>query len=161
MSEKQERFGDDIFFYLKDEDYGWMSNFYPSEFKINGIKYKTVEHYYQSMKSSDPKIQEWIRNAPKPYLAMRAGRNLRDKDGFNKEEWENKKIEVMHTGIIAKFRQNLDLWEKLKATGDRKIHEASPSDKFWGFTGGDYLGKTLEMVRHETRFSPHDPLDRD
>ena len=34
-------------------EYRWLSNFYDCDIIINDIKYKSVEHAYQSMKTAD------------------------------------------------------------------------------------------------------------
>lgn len=39
-----------IYFYRKNEPYGFMSNFYPSAIQVDGKAYPTVEHYFQSQK---------------------------------------------------------------------------------------------------------------
>jgi len=148
---KQKRIEDGkkhIYFYLKDDDYGWMSNFYPSVLNIDGMTYPTVEHYYQSMKTFDGAIHVWISNAPKPFLAMTIGRKLRGKDGFDKDEWEKIKVNVMLNGLRHKFHQ-LDMKELLLKTGNAVLHEDSPSDKFWGVKGKDQLGKCLMQIREE------------
>ena len=148
---KQERIEDGkkhIYFYLKDDEYGWMSNFYPSVLIIDGMTYPTVEHFYQSMKTLDGAIRVWIANAPKPFLAMTIGRKLRDKDGFDQKYWETIKVNVMLIGLRHKFR---DPWlrRKLLDTEDAVLHEDSPSEKFWGVKGKDQLGKCLMEVRQE------------
>ena len=37
---------------------------------------------------------------------------------------------------MAKFSQNPELWEVLKATGNRILVEASPRDRIWGIGMG-------------------------
>jgi ribA/ribD-fused uncharacterized protein len=136
-----------IFFYLKDNEYGWLSNFYPSPIRIRDKYYPTVEHFYQAMKTEDSAISDWIASAPKPYLALRAGQNLRDKDGFNRLEWEKDKKTIMYVGLICKFEQHPDLRTKLLNTGDAILHEDSPTDRYWGVKGQDMLGKILMEIR--------------
>ena len=160
LSEKQERLGDDIYFYLKDEEYGFLSNFYPSPFIIEETTYKTVEHFYQSMKTDDPLIRDWINNAPKPYLAMKAGKYLIEKDGFIKN-WENMKTSYMKIGLLAKFDQNQDLRNKLLETGNARLHEKSPTDLFWGYLGADMLGLLLMDVRNSMRIKYDEKEGRD
>jgi ribA/ribD-fused uncharacterized protein len=137
---------EDIYFYLKDEEYGWMSNFWTSSFYVGQKYYPTVEHYYQSKKTTDKYVERWIREAPKPYLAMKAGRMLRPKDGF-KEDWEIVKLKIMKDGLWFKFSSNPVLKKKLLDTGDAVLHEKSPTDLFWGYLGADMLGKLLMELR--------------
>ena len=147
------RLTEEINFYSRDSKYGWLSNFARFNQMIDGITYKTNEHYYQSEKAISDEDKEWIRNAPSPYLAMNGGRSLR----YGKEmrpDWNNAKVQIMLTGLRAKFSQNPDLKAQLLATGNAILHENSPSDMFWGKKGQDVLGKLLMLVRDELRRSP-------
>ena len=139
----------EINFYYRKKRYGWLSNFERAKQVVNGAVYPTNEHYYQSMKTNDLDIWEWIRNAPSPYLAMVVGRGLRKKEIG--DDWDEIKVEVMLKGLRAKFTQNADLREKLLATGDAVIHEDSPTDMLWGKKGKDMLGKLLMRVREEIK----------
>jgi len=155
----------EIYFYLKDDEYGWMSNFYPCEIrvirrvKLDGLGptieipviYPNVEQMYQACKSSDELVSAWIAEAPKPYLAMVVARQLREKDGYDAKKWEEIKLPVMKGAIKKKFEQNPALLEMLLETGDMPIHEDSPTDIFWGVKGQDQLGKILMEVRGELR----------
>ena len=138
-----------IYFYLKDEEHGWLSNFWPSPFIAeDGKTYPTVEHYYQSRKTTDLKVREWIRLAPKPYLAMKAGRNLRDKDGLP-EDWDEYKDICMMNALRMKFSSNAELARKLMATGQAILGEDSPTDMYWGRRGKNVLGNLLMRLRNE------------
>jgi ribA/ribD-fused uncharacterized protein len=140
-----------ILFYLKDEQYGWLSNFWPSQVVgEDGIVYPTSEHYYQAHKTNDQRIRRWIADAPKPYLAMKAGRNLREKDGVP-ADWETYKVQVMANALHLKFKQNPGLARKLLSTGDALLGEDSPTDMFWGVKGKNQLGNLLAKVREELR----------
>ena len=139
----------DIYFYSNKEEYGWLSNFERSEEMVDGIIYQTNEHYYQSEKAVSKDIKEWIINAPSPYLAMKAGRSLREKELY--PGWNDVKFYVMYVGLVAKFTQNPVLKEKLLNTGSANLHEDSPDDLIWGVKGEDRLGKLLMKVREELR----------
>lgn len=138
-----------IKFYFRKKEWGWLSNFERSPQIVNGLIYPTNEHYYQAQKAIDPKVQEWIRQAPSAWLAMKAGRSLRDNEA--NPEWEIIKFRIMLKGLIAKFSQNQELKERLLATEDWSIHEASPTDMIWGIKGRDMLGKLIMKVREELR----------
>lgn len=142
----------EIDFYLRDEEYGWLSNFHRAKQVCHGIEYPTNEHFYQSRKAKDEAVAKWIASAPTPFLAMSAGRSLRKgkelRDDWNKE---GIRVAIMHFGLIAKFEQNDDLKQKLLATGDATLHENSPTDRFWGKKGKDMLGRLLMTVRKEIR----------
>jgi len=138
----------EIYFYLKDEAHGWLSNFYPSKFKYSGTVMPTNEHFYQSQKAAMIEFENWIAQAPNPYHAMLAGRNLRAKKGERHGDWDSRKLEVMREGLRRKFAIP-DLRAKLLATRDMPIHEDNPTDMFWGVKGEDWLGKLLMQVRSE------------
>jgi len=138
----------EINFFYREEEYGWLSNFWRCWLKIDGNWYLTNEHYYQSKKPRNGEISDWIANAPTPYMAMCAGRALRESD--KDPEWEEKKVNIMLECLCMKF-ENPELRKKLLATGDAVIHEDSQTDMFWGKKGKDMLGKLLMQVREEIK----------
>ena len=138
----------EVNFYIREEAFGWLSNFHREPITVDRKKCATVEHYYQSCKAKDPKVQEWIRNAPNAFQAMKAGDSLRPKELT--ENWNGTKIGVMLKGLRVKFKDP-ELKRKLLATGDLPIHEDSSSDMFWGVLGEDMLGRLLMQVRAELR----------
>ncbi len=67
----------EINFYSRKEEYGWLSNFERCTQEVDDLVYPTNEHYYQSQKAKEQNVFFWIVSAPSPYLAMIAGRGLR------------------------------------------------------------------------------------
>ncbi len=117
-----------------------------------GKKEQSSEHYFQSQKFKDKKIQEMIRVANSPMLAARMGRNRKRK---LRQDWESAKVNVMREAVLAKFTQHDDLKELLLSTRDAKIVEHTENDGYWG-DGGDgrgknMLGKILMDVREKLR----------
>ena len=54
-----------IRFYFKgQEEYRFLSNFYPSPFTVGGLRYESNEHFFQSRKAIDPEQAESVRAAP-------------------------------------------------------------------------------------------------
>jgi len=141
----------EINFYSRKPLYGFLSNFHRCPQVVHGIEYPTNEHFYQSQKTRDPKVSHWIASAPSPFLAMRAGRMLRKGKEF-RNDWEDIKLDVMLIGLRAKF-SDPHLKNRLLDTGDAVLHEDSPTDKFWGKKGADWLGRLLMQVRDEIRGS--------
>ena len=150
---------EEVRFYTTRGEYGCFSNFYwkkidgKVQFVIDGKAYKTVEHFFQSQKPTDPKRQEEIRNATSPGQAATMGRAR--KDTTLRPNWNRLRNKVMLVGCMAKFSQNPHLAEKLLATGDKVIIEHTRKDAYWG-DGGDgsgrnELGKTLMEVRAAIR----------
>lgn len=144
-----------ILFYTTKGPYGFLSNFHRASQECpmwNGVEhiYSTNENFYQSRKATEHYVELWIAKAPHPFLAMKAGQSLRIGKEF-RDDWESIRVSVMLEGLRAKFSQNMDLKDKLLATGESPIHEASPHDLYWGYKGQDMLGKLLVQVRKELR----------
>lgn len=139
----------EINFYSRKKEYGFLSNFWRCKQIVGSEVYDTNEHYYQSQKANNLSSKDWIKNSPTPYLAMIIGRGLRPQEMVN--DWDNKKVGVMLTGLRAKFTQNKELRQKLLDTGNAILHEDSPTDLFWGKKGKDMLGKLLMKIRDEIR----------
>lgn len=158
---------DEIRFFIREEPYGFLSNFERTPFKVDGKIYPTNEHYYQSQKPEDEWISRWIRYAPNATLAMVMGRQLEHnkylKDKYLKKDWENQKKDVMLKGLRHKFSVNF-LAIQLFRTGDAILHENNPEDFYWGIgdgTGESWLGKLLMQVRDELPPSEKEIMARD
>ena len=139
-----------IKFYIRTKPFGFLSNFHRARQVVDGVAYLTNEHYYQSMKAKDPAIRRWIGESPKAWHSMKMGRLLRENEMV--DGWEEKKVEVMLTGLRAKFQQNHNLMMMLLNTGDKMLIEDSPTDMFWGGSlpsSENMLGNLLMQVRTE------------
>jgi ribA/ribD-fused uncharacterized protein len=100
---------------------------------------------------------------PKTVKAL--GAKVKD---FDQTKWDGAKNEIMEKAVRAKFThpKNKELLEKLLATKNRPIGEASPRDAYWGigtsaetsvaknpakWKGQNMLGKLLMALRKEFR----------
>lgn len=132
-----------------------FSNFQPVEIELDGLKWPTVEHFYQAMKTLDPSEQRKIRLAPTPHEAKKLGRQA-----TMRSDWELIKEDVMMRALRAKFAQP-DFKRSLLATGDEQIVEVNSwHDNEWGQCtcpkclhkdGKNKLGKLLMKLREELR----------
>ena len=143
---------DTITFCKLNDPYGFMSNFAPFGFIVDGKKWSTVEHYYQAQKFQSPELQEEIRSAKSPSMAAEKGR---DKSKPLRPDWDTYKIKAMYRALTAKFTQNPNLAKALLATDDALLVEYSKKDSYWG-NGGDgsgqnMLGKVLMRVRRDLK----------
>ncbi|MCL7416126.1 MAG: NADAR family protein [ANME-2 cluster archaeon] len=129
-----------------DGKYRFLSNFYNARMVIHKKEYATVEHYFQSMKHSGTDLEEKIRLAPKPMDAKELAwtRPL-------PPNWDGIKESIMLLALRAKFGQHPELARKLLDTGDARLHEDSPTDRYWGIKGKDRMGILLMQVRDELR----------
>jgi ribA/ribD-fused uncharacterized protein len=146
-----------IYFYKACQPYGCFSNFSPHSIEIEGVRWPTVEHYYQAQKfvgSEDEEIIPLIHAAPTPETAAKLGRSENRK---LRTDWEIVKIGVMRVAVLKKFLTHTQIRGVLLFTGDEILVENSPTDYFWGCgadqTGQNHLGKILMSVREEIRQS--------
>lgn len=135
-----------IYFYVPSDEHGYLSNFSPHGFAIDGVYWPTVEHYFQAQKAAGTEHEERIRRAYTPKDAKRFGRSVP-----LRSDWEQVKEDVMRRAVEAKFSAHDELAARLVATGDEELIEAAPGDFYWG-AGGDgsgqnKLGRILMAVR--------------
>ena len=134
-------------------EYFFLSNFYPSPIVIrNGedeFIAKTVEHYFQYMKTPSEEEGLGILIAKTPGEAKRLGCKC-----YLRKDWEQVKDEVMLTALRKKFTIP-ELKKKLIATGDEELIEGNSwRDTYWGVcegVGQNKLGKLLMQVREEIK----------
>lgn len=140
-----------ILFYSHKKDHGYMSNFYNSPIRINGLIYPTTEHYFQACKMTTQLDHETIRNSNSPYTAANLGRKLP-----MKSDWFLTRDGVMLEALIYKFHQHINLFHLLINTGTSNLIEHTKNDTYWADggdgTGHNMLGKLLMQVRSECQF---------
>lgn len=85
--------------------------------------------YAKAMLFGDTYIAKEILADPIPRNQKALGRKVK---GFVSEIWEQECFAIMVKGCLQKFLQNPDLKEKLLATDDLVLVEASPHDTIWG-----------------------------
>ena len=88
----------------------------------------------------------------------------RQVSNYNENRWNGIRQIVVYEGLLAKFSQNLNLKDLLKATGDNLLAECAVKDKIWGvglsmsdpdrlditkWKGQNLLGYSLMMVREK------------
>lgn len=135
--------------------YAFLSNFWTSPIEFEGIVYPTNEHFFQAMKTLDPKARKAIAAAPTPGKAKQMGRNVQ-----LRADWEQIKEEVMLQGLRLKFKDP-HLRISLLMTGDQELVEGNWwCDQTWGsctcekhkhIPGENKLGKLLMQVRNELK----------
>lgn len=153
---------------FEKEPYNFLSNFFYSPYKHNGVQFNYVENGFQSEKNP-----EVLRNRLSAYPTNEAGDLLTPlspdeakREGrrcklFSKEEWDKKKNAVMLEHVRLKFQQNPDLARRLIATGNALLVEGNDwHDNYWGdchcdkcrdIPGRNQLGRILMFVREELK----------
>jgi hypothetical protein len=141
-----------IYFYTTNQQYGEFSNFSKHGVELDGLWWKTTEHYFQAQKFNDPEYRETIRLAPDPKTAANLGRSRKVP---LREDWESVKDDVMRVAVQKKFTTHPELRELLISTVLETIVENAPCDYYWGCgadgSGKNMLGIILQEVRNELR----------
>lgn len=109
-----------------------FSQWFESPFTVDGVLYKTTEHWMMAQKSllfNDLDVFSKIIDCDKPGEAKELGRVVKD---FNEDTWSIYRKEIVRAGNIYKFNQNKQFGEYLLQTKNRVLVEASPVDSIWG-----------------------------
>jgi len=159
----------------KDESIGksCFSQWWLSEFTVEGVIFKTAEHYMMAEKArlfqDDETLQE-ILEVEHPHDAKKLGRKVQN---FDPKQWDEYKFQIVVKANYGKFSQNEDLKSYLLNTGNRVIVEASPRDRIWGigmgqsnenasnpnlWRGQNLLGYALMEVRDQLKQESNENL---
>lgn len=109
-----------------------FSQWYNAPFTVDGIGYKTAEHWMMAKKAllfGDTEVFDQIIQSVKPAEAKALGRKVRN---YSEATWLQHRYAIVVEGNIHKFGQHPALREFLLNSGDRVIVEASPVDAIWG-----------------------------
>lgn len=116
-----------------------FSQWWVSPFIVDGITYKTAEHWMMAKKAelfNDNEVLEKIIQANSPAEAKKLGREVRN---YDDTLWLASRYEIVKQGNLHKFHQNSDLKAFLVNTKERVLVEASPVDAIWGIgMAGDH-----------------------
>jgi ribA/ribD-fused uncharacterized protein len=111
---------------------GCLSQWWPAGFTVDGVRYRTAEHYMmwsKAMLFGDRQTADRILVARHPRAAKLVGRGVA---GFDDQTWADRRFAIVVAASRAKFGQHPDLRAWLLGTGDRVLVEASPTDRIWG-----------------------------
>lgn len=145
-------------------DKSCLSQWYDTKFVLDGVRYRSAEHYMMAQKAllfNDRAAYRGILNSPHPKQAKEIGREIKT---FSEEIWVAQRFAIVVKGNLAKFSQNDELRTFLLSTENRVLVEASPVDQIWGvglaaddvrisqpeqWRGLNLLGFALMKVRQE------------
>lgn len=151
-----------ICFHNPDENYGFLSNWYLSDFVIDGRKYTSMERYMMSEKArlfDDAAAESQIMATDNVGKIKALGRSVQ---GYNDLFWSGFRQLIVYRGLMAKFSQNEILKANLFDTYNYILAECAVQDKIWGiglsikdeqrldpsqWQGQNLLGFTLMDVR--------------
>ena len=155
---------DILCFHNPDEENGYLSNWYMSQFDVNGIGFSSMEQYMMYKKAvcfRDDVIAEKILETDEVGSIKELGRMVA---GYNENYWNGIRQIIVYEGLKAKFSQNADLKRQLVDTGDAVLAECAVRDQIWGiglsmgnpnrferskWKGTNLLGYALMLVREQ------------
>ena len=155
-----------ICFHNPDEENGYLSNWFLSEFTVGGITFSSMEQYMMYEKAvlfKDQITAEKILQTDDVAKIKALGRTVQN---FDDKVWTKEREGIVYRGVSEKFRQNPELAEKLKKTGEEIIAECAVKDRVWGiglsmidrdrfsidkWRGQNLLGRILMRVREDIR----------
>lgn len=121
-----------ICFHNPDEQNGYLSNWYLSDFIVDKIKFTSMEQYMMYSKAvlfNDNEIAEEILSTSDVGKIKALGRAV---NNYNDIIWNGIRQIIIYEGLLEKFRQNNELKELLLATKDHVLAECAVQDKIWG-----------------------------
>lgn len=163
MEKKKEDF---VFFYLAEEENGYLSNWFPSYFVLDGRVFTSTEQYlmyYKAKIFGDEEAKQAILDTDDQGTIKQLGKQVRY---FRNGIWDACRDLVMEEGLRAKFGQNKELKQRLLETGDAILAECAPKDLIWGiglsgdderrfdrsaWRGENRLGEALMKIRVEMK----------
>ncbi len=151
-----------IGFHNPSEDYGFLSNWYLSDFQIDGITFTSMEQYMMYKKAicfKDENIAKQILTEKNVAKIKELGRLVSD---YDEHIWNGVRQIIIYEGLLAKFSQNEFLKSRLLDTKNSILAECAVKDRIWGiglsmtdpkrliqteWQGQNLLGYALMMVR--------------
>ena len=155
-----------ICFHNPDEENGYLSNWYPSPFTLDGVAFSSMEQYMMYRKAvcfGDDKVAAQILVTEDVAEIKTLGRLV---SGYDESLWNGVRQIVVYEGLLVKFSQNSELGGQLKKTGNTVLAECAVKDRIWGiglsmhdsdrldrakWQGQNLLGYALMMVREKLR----------
>lgn len=152
-----------IGFHNPMEEYGFLSNWYQSKFKKDGIEFTSMEQYMMYCKAmcfQDETIANQILQTDDVAKIKELGRLV---SNYNDQIWSGIRQIIVYEGLVKKFSQNQELRDALLGTGNAILAECAVKDKVWGiglsmtdpkrldpalWRGQNLLGFALMMVRN-------------
>ena len=151
-----------VCFHNPDEENGYLSNWYPSDFESDGVAFSSVEQcmlYRKARCFHDEVAASKIASTDDVAQIKALGRKVAPYDDHH---WGGIRQIVVYEGLLAKFTQNEPLREQLLSTSTAILAECAVRDRVWGiglstddarrldrsrWRGQNLLGYALMMVR--------------
>lgn len=155
-----------ICFHNPDEEYGYLSNWYLSRFKVDGIVFSSMEQFMMYRKAicfRDNNIANKILETDDAGYIKDFGRRVSE---YDENHWNGVRQLIVYEGLLAKFSQNDKLKVQLMATESAVLAECAVKDRIWSiglsmndpdrfdrmkWKGQNLLGYALMMARDRLR----------
>lgn len=153
-----------VCFHNPDEVNGYLSNWYPSCFTVDGTMFTSMEQYMMYNKAvcfHDIDVANQILETDDVAEIKSLGRLVK---GYDDNHWNGVRQISVYEGLCAKFDQNENLKQQLLGTGRAILAECAVRDRIWGiglsmhdpdrldrskWKGQNLLGYALMMVREK------------
>ena len=130
--------------------FGALSTFAEIPMIMDGLRWPSVEHYFQAQKFDVADIREEIRGLADPDAAKALAWS-KAYSHIAREDWDHVRLDIMHQALEQKFQQSPIARRALIASWPMPILDASTTDNFWGVgpegRGENALGRLLQEVR--------------
>lgn len=151
-----------ICFHDPHEENGFLSNWFLSHFTAGGVNFSSMEQYMMYQKAKcfcDEPVAARILATNEVAEIKALGRIV---SNYDESQWNGIRQIVVYEGLLAKFSQNGELKDLLKATGNAVLAECAVKDRIWGiglsmkdpdrldktkWKGQNLLGYALMQVR--------------
>ena len=134
-------------FHNPDEENGYLSNWYQSEFMVDHVKFSSMEQYmmYQkAMTFQDHMVAKEILQTKDVAKIKQQGRQVTN---YNDHIWNGIRQIVVYEGLVAKFSQNGELKQRLKGTKTAILAECAVKDRIWGIGLSMKDSKRLDITQ--------------
>ena len=157
-----------ICFHNPDEENGYLSNWYLSQFSVDEITFSSMEQYMMYKKAvcfQDYDTADRILEMEDVSQIKKLGRKV---SNYDENSWNGVRQIAVYRGLLEKFGQNDELKKLLLETGDSVLAECAVKDRIWGiglsmtnpdrmdracWKGQNLLGYALMMVREDLAMS--------
>ncbi len=161
-----------VYFHLPQEPHGFLSNWYPSRFTLDGIQFTCAEQYIMYRKCltfGDTESAQKVLDTTDPEQHQTIGQKAA---GYNDKVWNGLRQVILMRSLEAKFTQDEELQDALMRTGEDYLVECAHKDKTWAcgeglhdeerrhidkWSGKNILGFALMEVRTMLRMQKSAP----